>query len=112
MTMEKLKVSEDVFIGLSDLFARTSEQYSKNNILRIHYGAVEEGDRWVGDRWEALNKLTMEQMAQAMFVGYEVALSPEEEVLEFYKELQYPASQEIVVKVLNKLGHKIEGINN
>jgi len=81
---EKVKVGSEVAEALRDLFSRSSDVYSKEEIFKIHYKAVNEGEEWSGGTWQHLNKLSMSEMAQAMFVGYEVEETPEEKFNYFY----------------------------
>ncbi|HHT7042067.1 hypothetical protein B4087_1133 [Bacillus cereus] len=75
---EKVKVKREVADALRDLFSRKSEDYSRDEILKLHYRALMEGRVWRGEIWEHLNKLSMSEMAQAMFIGYEIEQTPEE----------------------------------
>ncbi|MBU5252051.1 hypothetical protein KQI46_08870 [Lysinibacillus capsici] len=112
---EKLKVSRELAWALKDLFARKKDDYSYDEILKLHYEALK-GERWKGETWEHLNKLSMAEMAQAMFIGYEIEETPEEQFIKWYKDFcpAIPGDAiclEVIHKTIEILGIKIKGFN-
>lgn len=122
--MDKVKVSREVAEALDDLFSRKNDNYSNDEILKKHFNALH-GDRWSGGNKDYLNELSMSEMAQAMFVGYEVEQTPEEQIIQYvldrqnairtYKALDVQLKAEGKIEgvkfALDTLGIKIEGVN-
>lgn len=77
---------------------------------------LDENDSWL-DTFTPLNNISIEQLAIALYVGYEVELTAEEELIAVYKknfELNTHTSNGVVAGILftlGRLGIEIEGIN-
>jgi len=96
--------------------------FTKENVLKTHASIqFEERGQWKGDNYKYLNEISLEGMAIALYVGYEVEETPEEKVL---KKLKYVSSEEAdftteyycgfmdgIVSVLLAYGIQIKGIN-
>src|SRR5205085_2490999 len=69
------------------------------------------------DETEALNDFSLDDLIVALYVGYEVEMTKEEKLLQFYKEMKEFDSQyskgvvDGVISTLKILGIKIKGIN-
>ena len=114
---EKVKVSREAAEGLRRLFACSKENYSNDEILRLHYQAKYRGERWRGDWWEYINELSLSEMAQALYVGYEVEETPEEKALAYYNSfdntpLGETTEKMAIRKFLNIAEIKFKGIND
>lgn len=77
--MEKMKVSEELGKALDFLI----KSYGRDNdiILKFHSNT---SYPWVGKTIEPLNKLSLEDMAKCLIIGYEVEKTPEEKILKIY----------------------------
>ena len=87
--MPKLVVDKDIGRGLKEIFAQYDPDYPKSRdfILETHAKVINlKCNPWKGDNWMHLNKLSMAQMAQAVFEGYEVEQTPLEKLEAFEKE--------------------------
>lgn len=104
--MEKLKVNKDLEWALRDLLSRNRDSYPYDYILKIQATNKE----WMGD-WYPLRKLSVSEMAKAIYVGYELELTPEEKVIEYYNGLHEMCEKEIIRETLDLLELKIKGIN-
>lgn len=115
---EKLKVSREVADILDSL---NRADLSADRWLRMH----SEGE-WVSAKSKPLNTLSLEEFATALIVGYEVEVTPHEEIEAIYK-YHYPKSRDGenssqkyfskgyvkgVKMTLEKLGITIEGVND
>lgn len=117
--VEKLKVSREVADAIEKLSDLDASQ-----ILMAH--SIEGG--WP-QKTNALNGLSMEQLAIALIVGYEVEMTPHEEIAKEYanakaeESLGYVLKDELlafrnlgVVKgiefTLNTLGITVKGVND
>ena len=105
---EKLKVSRaiaDAMEKLSDLDA--------SQILMAH--SIEGG--WP-QKTNALNELSMEQLATALIVGYEVEMTPHEEIAKGYNEYFIGEDKycegyaDGIEFTLNILGITVKGVND
>ncbi|HEY4622672.1 MAG TPA: hypothetical protein VIH12_02370 [Solibacillus sp.] len=116
MMVEILKVSREVADAIEKLSDLDASQ-----ILMAH--AIEGG--WP-QKTNALSELSMEQLATALIVGYEVEMTPHEEIAVIYKR-HYPKSRVVpgstekyfskgyvkgIKFTLGKLGITIEGVND
>jgi len=69
--MEKLQVSAKVKEALDNLLGINREVYPIEYILTNHANSkTNYTHRWQGETWDYLNELTLEEMAQAIYVGY------------------------------------------
>lgn len=96
--------------------------FTKETVLKTHASIeLKEKEKWKGSNYQYLNELTLEEMAIALYRGYEVEQTPEEKVL---KKLNYVSSEEAdftteyysgftdgIVSVLQAYGIQIKGIN-
>lgn len=116
MMVEKLKVSREVADAIEKLSDLDASQ-----ILMAH--SIEGG--WP-QKTNALNELSMEQLATALIVGYEVEKTPHEKIAVIYKH-HYPKSRDGsdstqkyfskgyvkgIKFTLEKLGITIKGVND
>ena len=118
---EKLKVSREV----ADAIEYIKTLNSINEILINHAIA---DDAWIR-KAEAVNNLSIGELATALIVGYEVEMTPHEEIAKEYKYAEqekdacFDASDENLAYenqgimsgikfTLNKLGITIEGVND
>lgn len=66
-------------------------------------------------RCKALSRIDLDKLMVALVNGYEVELSPEDKVAEYYESLfganQFDKKEFVLVKTLNLLGIKIPGVN-
>lgn len=119
MMVEKLKVSREVADAIEKLSGLDASQ-----ILMAH--SIEGG--WP-QKTNALNELSMEQLATALIIGYEVELTPHEEIAKEYKYAEqekdacFDASDENLAYenqgimsgiefTLNTLGITVKGVND
>jgi hypothetical protein len=71
---------------------------------------------WDGKR-KALNQFPLDTLIRALYVGYELEMSPEEKVREFFEavnggEFSYNAGiRKGIIQTLELLGKKIKGVN-
>lgn len=113
----KVKVSREV--------AEAIEWVKKNSTFEQAM-SIQLEKIWVDKKIVALNKLNAETFAKAFLDGYEIEQTPEEKLLEYYKEIleEQNASEfgtndyidasikiRVLKTTLNILEHKIDGIN-
>lgn len=120
--MPKLVVSKDIGAGLKELFIQHNITVPANIdwILSTHY-EVKRGTvpKWSGGTWKHLNDLKLHEMAQAIYEGYEVELSPLEKLESFEKEhtdsdiwkYSYVDGVEATIKFF-KENFEIKGVND
>lgn len=118
MMVEILKVSREV----ADAIEKLSDLDASQILMAHTIGG------W-SQKTNALSELSMEQLATALIVGYEVAMTPHEEIAKEYKYAEqekdacFNASDENLAYenqgimsgiefTLNKLGITIEGVND
>lgn len=121
MMVEKLKVSQEVADSIEYI---KEKNYGFNGAMSLHAS-----DGWAFEETCSLSKLSMEQLATALIVGYEVAMTPYEEIAKEYKnaEQEKDACFDVSDKnlayenqgimsgikfTLNTLGITIEGVND
>ncbi|MBT2727875.1 hypothetical protein J7E63_13090 [Bacillus sp. ISL-75] len=70
-------------------------------------------DLWSGKR-ELLNRLSLETITVALYIGYEIDKSPEEKIFnlyQFYSEWNNPSPKALIKNVLDILNIRIKGVN-
>jgi len=89
MKKQPLKVSKNLYKQLDSLLKLRGD--SLNSILLDHAETklISSATKWSGNGWEILNELTLDEMATALYVGYELELSPKEKALDYYNKLYY-----------------------
>lgn len=77
-----------------------------------HYDlSIKTSSNW-GGQLEPLCKLSAQELAQALFVGFEVIATKEEKIREYYEGLnQHQYKKHVVKDILNILEVDIEGVN-
>lgn len=116
---EKVKVSREVADGIEYAL----KQGTKENLLVYHASNFlkNDGKVWTAKEYLGLNQLTPEQLAIALYVGYETVQTPGEYLLHVYKNhLERPSCQPAwndgfadgVKRTLEILGIPIKGIND
>lgn len=87
MKKQPLKVSKNLYKQLNSLLKLRGNNL--NSILLDHAETklISSATKWSGNGWEILNELTLDEMATALYVGYELELSPEEKALDYYNHL-------------------------
>lgn len=115
--MEKLKVKKEVFESLN-----VAKMYnSTENIIKEH---IKCNNDWEGG-CEGINGMDIFDLCKALFVGYELEETPEEKILESYKnavelldsklnnlpEGYMQGTKDCTEFILDTLGIKIKGIN-
>lgn len=86
--MEKLKVNRELGLALKDLIARSRKDYPFEYILNQHAHIKSgTGEKWKGDKWKYLNELSLSEMAQAIYIGYEVEETKEEKLAKLFKSV-------------------------
>ena len=118
--MDKIILSKRVAVALEK--ALSNNFNNKGIVLKTHADILfnEDLSRWKGDNYKYLNELSLEDMAIALYVGYEVEETPEEKIKEHYDVFTnkeqfldvFINGYELGVKnTLYELGVEIEGIN-
>jgi hypothetical protein len=82
---------------------------SDEEIIKIH---AENPLGWMS---HALHSLPLDTLIRALYIGYEVEMTREERVYEYYWSLRnsgYDDAHNAVHKTLNLLGTKIKGVND
>jgi len=107
---EKLKVDTKTKRALDAVTKFFNNDFDK--ILFLHEEAKMKGStkKWEGKNWSHLNYLSIPQMAQALYVGYEVEKTPKEKALGYYNFLPIE-NKEVIKTFLEILEYKLEGIN-
>lgn len=113
MTNAKVKVSKEVAEAVEfQLTKRSSEELLKRKAKH------DAGHGWFINRSAVLNELSFDQLAQALYVGYEVKKSPKEELASIYKYYKFEAYTtdmtayaDGIERAVSILGLKIEGVN-
>lgn len=104
--MNKVLLSKEQAAALES--AKNGCNFDKAAIVRWHAD-----DLWEGDR-AALNKLELDALCTALYVGYEVEPGPEEKVFHFYVQVMKfggHGQADVIKQTLNLLGKEIKGIN-
>lgn len=109
--MEKMKVSEELGKALD--FLIKSYERENDKILKYHSNL---SYPWKGKTIEPLNKLSLEDMAKCLIIGYEVEKTPEEKLADLYIKLDKKdrfdyAYGRGIDAALNILDIKVKGIN-
>lgn len=112
MTNAKVKVSKEVAKAIEVL---RSEGNTNEKILRVLASSIYS---WVGPKSSVLNTTPFDTVAKALYVGYEVEKSPEEELASIYKYYKFEAYTtdmtayaDGIERAITTLGLKIEGVN-
>lgn len=112
--MEKLKVNKNVKEALDSILSRDRKEYPFEYILEVQ--ATHKS--WKGESWKYLKELSVAEMAQALYVGYELERTKEDVIKDVYilHSTYSPLSiysqgyKDAVENVLYILGIEIEGI--
>lgn len=108
--MEKVTLTKGQTVALD--MAR--ENLFASEVVATHARLLtDDNDSWSG-RYEPLNRLKLDEVIRALYIGYEVEQTPEEKVFEYYKyKLSHsPTGRDTTQHVLDLLGIKIKGINS
>jgi hypothetical protein len=102
--MEKVILSKDEVIALESALEVSGGD--KANVVQWHVA-----DLWDGKR-APLNDLDIDTVCKALYAGYEIEASPEEQLLKMYKFYRDNGfAREIIEEVLATLNVKVQGIN-
>lgn len=120
---EKVKVSQETAKALETALDRGS----KETLLIYHCngftdeGKLQDGSVWTQQEYIGLNELSPEQLAVALYVGYEIEQTPGEKVKNYFNSWNQPidgisnsdwtSEQKAIIGTLNRLNIKIKGIN-
>ena len=113
--MDKIILSKRVAVALEK--ALSNNFNNKGIVLKTHADILfnEDLSSWKGENYKHLNELSLEDMAIALYVGYQVEESPEEKLLNLYgyyiENSDNGIEEDVIETVLEILGIKIEGIN-
>jgi hypothetical protein len=115
MSEEKIIVPKEVAEALDDI-----RHMSNDEVIKLHVTAPN------GWSHKALRGLSLKTLVKARFVGYEVELTPEEQLRKYYEEISekyedagYGTIEELLAKAerdaiditLRLLGIQIKGVN-
>jgi hypothetical protein len=101
MKMEKVKLTKKQAEALE-----TVNHISKAEVIELH---IENPDGWAH---ECMNGMNLDTLIRALYIGYEIEQTPEEQLLECYKNYKdNPGVRHGVKMTLNTLNIKIKGIN-
>lgn len=118
---EKLKVSREV----ADAIERIKVKFDFEEIMAAYIRAKDMDNEWAGG-YKSLNTLEIEELATVLINGYEVEMTPHEEIAVIYKH-HYPKSRDGsgstqkyfskgyvkgIKFTLEKLGITIKGVND
>ena len=108
MCNEKIVIKKEQAEAISELL----QLKRKDLIIKQHLSGP--GD-WIAE-YDSLNWMVTETLIKALYIGYEVVKTPEEKLIDYYKELNLneDSSADIafgIIKTLKILGIKVEGIN-
>ena len=93
--------------------------FTKEIVLKTHVSVhLKDDGKWKGDNYQYLNQLSIEQMAIALYVGYELEKTKEEIILETYEYCNGFNDEKLrnfykrgIYDLLNILDMKVKGIN-
>lgn len=102
---EKQKVSREVEQALNHVKERFSNDIIIDSHVRMPNGWNTESNAY------ALNGLDLDTLIRALYIGYEVELTPEERILEYYQATQWVQEKDAITFVLETLNIKIKGVN-
>jgi hypothetical protein len=119
-SVELMTVSKEVAEALEKV-----KEDQKNNFARIVEYHVEESPEWSSEL-APLNSLSLDSMIRALYIGYEVEKTPEEKIKELFDSYgpqltgfraghHEPDDERVQMGIkltLDKLGMKVEGIND
>lgn len=124
--MEKVKISKEVADAIR-LWLLNHEESSKAEFIRVF--TYDKGEWW--EEYKALNKIDLDTLIRALYIGYEVDLTPGDRLLKLYnkvgkeyddeydkedsdcEKLRCLSSYRIGIRdSVNILGIKIVGIND
>lgn len=81
---EKIVLSKHVAVALGK--ALSNHLNNKEEVLKTHADiSINKNGKWIGGNFQYLNELSLEQMAIALYVGYEVEETPEEKLLNVWQ---------------------------
>lgn len=111
--MEKVKVTKEVAQAIEAL---RKEQRSDENILRV---LADPNNGWAGEKSKVLNTTPFDLVAKALYIGYEIKKTPEEELAESYRfnyliegqDDENRAFANGIRYAVNTLGISIKGVN-
>lgn len=115
--MEKLKVSQEIYDALKEV----QTHYYNDSIIKLHVNTKsDEYPEWSGT-WTCLNELSVMEMAQALTLGFETDLTPEQKLYKKYQVADTNISQtnslywsgviDGIRITLETLNIKVDGIN-
>jgi hypothetical protein len=89
-------------------YVRTVSKMAKVNLVQ----KVSRGKKFKQKQTEAINTIPLEDLIHALYVGYEVYITPEEQLREYFQDIPAREGKRIVIReVLDILDIRIEGIN-
>lgn len=107
MGNEKVVIKKDQAEDIEELLRIKSKEL----IVKQHLNGP---GNWIAD-YDSLNWMVTDTLIKALYIGYEVEKTPEEKLVEYYKELKFNASSADIAfgitETLKILGLKVEGIN-
>ena len=80
MMVEKMKVSQEVADSIEYI---KEKNYGFNGAMSLHAS-----DGWAFEETCSLSKLSMEQLATALIVGYEVEMTPHQKIAKKYADAE------------------------
>lgn len=111
---DKVKVSKDVAEAIDRVVKSYQRLFPENINETIIKGHIESPDGWRGEGSEHINKLPLDTLIRALYIGYEVEQSPEDRVREYYEtvvRMHYTSPRDAIRETLNLLNKQIEGVN-
>lgn len=114
---DKVKLTKKQADAIEKLLSMT---YYKKDIIVDHH--AKDDKRW-DDEIESLNGLPLDTLIRALYIGYEVEQTVEEQLLEYYEkanrnklntdinEQLWSGARMGMEKALNIIGMKVKGIN-
>ncbi|MGG0663435.1 hypothetical protein ABE042_04925 [Viridibacillus arvi] len=127
---EKVKVSKEV----AEIIADKINKFGKQMLIINHascftdMGELIEENAWIKES-KPLNNVSVEDLAKALYIGYQVEQTPEEKLIEYFNLLRrtpeeikkaeiegdmipgLSSEQVVVINTLNFLSHKVKGVN-
>jgi len=109
MKKQPLKVSKKLHKQLKSLLKFRGNDISSILLDHAETKLISSATKWHGNGWEILNELTLDEMATALYVGYELEPTPEEKALDYYNELS--DNQQHMVRIFLELANiNFEGL--
>lgn len=113
--MSKVVVTKEVAEAI-ERYLDGDDTY-REKLLEDHAGNYSSGANWSdfydGKVYNALDSLSLMEMAEILVNGYEVEKTPEDKVRELFESSPFAIERKSgIVRTLNLLGIKIEGVND